>query len=78
MQGKVFVEFVLNRKGKIIDVAIKKGVSKDLDDEAMRVVSSMPDWIPGEKDGKKVKVMYIVPINFRFSTSEDPKNLPKK
>ena len=79
VEGKIFVEFVVGKQGKITNVTIKKGVNNNaLDSEAVRVVSSMPDWSPGEKDGKKVKVMYIVPINFKLSSPEDPKSLPKE
>jgi len=65
-QGIVYVEFVVNTNGSIQDVKIIKGVSELLDKEAMRVVKMMPAWTPGEQAGKKVRVRYQVPINFKI------------
>ena len=67
IQGKVYVQFVINKKGEVTDVKLKRKVSKELDKEALRVVSSMPNWSPGIQRGKKVKVSYIVPINFKLT-----------
>ena len=68
--GKVFVEFVINKKGKVTNVKIKKPVNPLLDAEAIRVISLMPDWTPGEIKSKKVSVRYIIPINFRSKTEK--------
>lgn len=65
-QGKVYVSFVVDKQGLIGEVAIKRGVSSELDAEAVRVISSMPNWNPGEMDGKKVKVSYVIPLNFKL------------
>lgn len=65
-EGTVFVNFVVTKTGGITDVKIAKGVEQSLDAEAMRVVSEMPDWIPGEKDGKKVDVQMTLPIAFKL------------
>lgn len=62
--GKVIVSFVVAKDGKVTKAAVKRGVSKELDAEALRVVSSMPNWIPGEKDGKKVDAEMILPVSF--------------
>lgn len=64
IQGKVFVYFVVQEDGSIGNIAISKSVHPTLDGEAVRVIKNMPKWIPGTKDGKAVKVAYIVPINF--------------
>ncbi|PZX19489.1 protein TonB [Breznakibacter xylanolyticus] len=64
IQGRVFVSFVVNAKGQVVDVKIARGVDANLDKEAIRVVMAMPTWTPGEQRGKKVKVSYTVPINF--------------
>ena len=64
IKGQVFVSFVIEENGKISQVKIAKGVDPLLDDEALKVVSSMPDWIPAKKDGKNVKTNMIFPINF--------------
>lgn len=64
--GKVFVSFVVAKDGKVTKAAIKKGVSKELDAEALRVVSSMPNWNPAEKDGKKVDAEMVLPVAFQL------------
>lgn len=61
-QGKVYVSFVIDKKGKITDVKIVRGVDEWLDAEAIRVVKKMPKWKPGKQRGKKVKVRYTLPI----------------
>ncbi len=62
--GKVYVSFVVAKDGKVTKAAIKRGVSKEIDAEALRVISSMPNWIPGEKDGKKVDAEMVLPVAF--------------
>lgn len=64
--GKVLVSFVVTKNGKVTKAAVKRGVSKELDEEALRVVSSMPDWIPAEKDNKKVDAEMILPVSFKL------------
>jgi periplasmic protein TonB len=66
IQGRVFVGFVIDKAGNVIDVKILRGVDPYLDKEAMRVVKAMPDWAPGKQRGKSVKVSYQVPINFKL------------
>ncbi len=63
-QGKVFVEFVINKDGSISNIKILKGISRDLDTEAMRVVKNMPKWTPALLDGEKVRSVARMPINF--------------
>ena len=63
-QGKVFVTFVVNKEGKVINPKIARGVNPSLDKEALRVVGILPKWIPGKQRGKNVDVEYTVPINF--------------
>lgn len=67
IQGKVYVTFVVNKEGKVVNPKIAEGVDPSLDKEALRVVSSLPLWKPGKKDGKFVNVSYTVPINFVLS-----------
>jgi protein TonB len=64
VQGKVFVSFVVDISGSISNVRVARGVDDSLDKEAMRVVKSMPKWIPGKQNGQAVRVSYTVPINF--------------
>jgi TonB family protein len=62
--GKVFVEFVVNKKGDVTNVTIKRGADPLLDAEAIRVVKSSPQWIPGKQRGKEVNVAFTFPIMF--------------
>lgn len=64
IEGTVYVGFVVRSDGSIDDVAVRKEVNEFLDAEAVRVISEMPDWVPGEQDGKKVSVSYTIPIRF--------------
>jgi len=64
IEGKVFVQFVVNKEGKISEVSVIKGIGSGCDEEAARVVSIMPPWRPGKQNGKVVNVRYVVPINF--------------
>ena len=66
IQGKVIVEFLVKEDGSIADIAIKQGVNPELNAEAMRVVSIMPKWKPGEQRGKPVAVRFEFPIEFRL------------
>lgn len=66
VSGKVFVQFVIDKTGKVTNVVAVRGVEKSLDKEAVRVIKSMPKWKPGMKDGQPVKVKYTIPINFKF------------
>ena len=67
VQGKVIVLFVVEKDGSTTDFRIVRSVDKYLDKEALRVLSSMPKWIPGKQKGVPVRVKYTVPINFRLS-----------
>lgn len=65
-QGRVTVQFVVNRDGSIVDAKVLRGVDPYLDKEAIRVISSMPKWKPGMQCGKAVRVKYTVPVMFRL------------
>ena len=62
--GKVIIQFVVNSSGEVTDVTVVRGVDPSLDQEAVRVVESSPDWTPGKQKGKKVSVVYTFPITF--------------
>ena len=64
IQGKVYVNFVVDTDGSITNARIARGVDSSLDKEALRVVNTLPRWKPGQQRGKPVKVSYTVPINF--------------
>ena len=76
IEGRVIVQFVVERDGGVSDVKVMRGVNPELDAEAIRVVSMMPKWIPGKQRGKAVAVKYTMPIMFRLQTpaSEKEKN----
>ena len=64
IQGKVFLTFVVNGQGHISNVQVLKGVGFGCDEEAIRVVQSMPPWTPGKQGGRAVSVKYTLPISF--------------
>ena len=64
IQGRVVVAFVVNRDGSISDVEVARSVDPSLDNEALRVINSMPRWIPGQQGGKNVRVRYTLTLPF--------------
>lgn len=66
LQGRVIVQFVVTKSGAITNPTIVRGVSPELDAEALRVVKMMPDWTPGTQRGIPVNVNYTIPIVFRL------------
>lgn len=65
-QGRVTCQFVVGSDGSVRDVKVLRGVDPYLDKEAIRVIKSMPKWIPGKQNGKAVSVKYTVPIIFKL------------
>lgn len=65
-QGRVIVNFIVNKDGTISDVKAMRSVSKELDAEAVRVVQSMPKWKPGKQRGQAVDVRFTMPVTFRL------------
>lgn len=65
-QGRVFVSFVVEKDGSITNVTILRGIGSGCDEEAMRVVKSMPKWNPGLQCGRAVRVSCNLPINFKL------------
>ena len=66
IQGRVMVEFVINKDGKVSDVRVAKSVSPELDEEAVKVVSASPKWRPGRLKGEKVRCSLTIPVEFRL------------
>jgi protein TonB len=66
VQGRVIVQFVVNKDGSIQDVKVARGVDPVLDEEAIRVVKKMPKWIPAEQRGKTVRSRFQLPVMFKF------------
>lgn len=65
-QGRVIIQFVVNRDGTVVDPVVVRSVDPYLDKEALRVVGTMPKWKPGMQRGKAVRVKYTVPVMFRL------------
>ena len=66
IEGKVFVQFVVNTDGTLTDVQAIKGIGAGCDDEAVRVVKTAPKWKPGKQRGKPVRVRMVLPITFKL------------
>lgn len=66
IQGRVFLSFIVDEEGNIVKPEIFKSLHPLLDQEALRVVSIMPKWIPGKQNGKPVKVVMYLPVTFRL------------
>ena len=66
VQGRVIVQFVVNRAGSIVDAVVARGVDPYLYKEALRVVGLMHKWKPGKQRGKEVRVKYTLPVMFRL------------
>lgn len=66
IQGRVIVKFIVEKDGSISNVEVDRSVDPGLDNEAMRVVKAMPKWIPGQINGKAVKVECSHPFVFRL------------
>ena len=66
VEGRIVVRFVVDCKGNIVNPLVVRSVDPLLDREAIRLVKSMPKWIPGRQNGKPVCVIYNVPIRFKL------------
>ena len=66
VQGRVIVDFIIGKDGKVYDVKVVRGVSPELDAEAVKVISASPKWKPGRFAGEKVRVSMTVPVEFRL------------
>ena len=65
-QGRVIVSFVVEKDGSITNATIRRSVDPAFDREALRVISSMPKWIPGKNNGRNVRVRFNVPVQFKL------------
>ena len=66
IQGRVMVDFVIGKDGKITDVRIVKGLSPEIDAEVLKVVSASPKWKPGKVNGEKVRASLTLPVEFKL------------
>lgn len=66
IQGRVMVDFVVEKDGKVTEVKVSKGVSPELDAEAVKVISASPKWVAGRVKGEKVRTAMTIPVEFRL------------
>ena len=66
IQGRVICQFVVEKDGSITDIVVVRGVDKSLDNEAIRLIKTMPKWKAGKQRGKAVRVKFTLPVNFRL------------
>jgi protein TonB len=62
LKGRVVASFVVEKDGSITDIKVVRGIGYETDYEVLRVLKSMPKWIPGEQNGRKVRCSYVIPI----------------
>lgn len=68
IQGKVFIQFVIEKDGSVTDIVVLKGIGGGADEEAVKVVKSSPKWSPGKQRGRPVRVRMVLPITFILKT----------
>jgi len=78
VQGRVIISFIVEKDGSLSDIHAARGVSTEIDAEAIRVISASPSWKPGIQNGHPVRVAYSVPISFTLEDSEQSKPVGKK
>ena len=71
LKGRVFVNFIVEPDGSVSDIRVLRGIGGGCDEEAVRVVESMPRFKPGMQDGEAVRVSYTVPVFFRLEDKQD-------
>jgi len=74
ISGRVFVNFVVEKDGSVDEVKVLRSIGGGCDEEAVRVVKSMPKWTPGKQKGKPVRVSYIIPFVFKLDGVESKTN----
>ncbi len=66
IEGRVVLQFVVDKQGKVTDIQVLHGMTPELDQAAIDVMHTLPAWQPGRQDGKPVNVKYTLPINFKL------------
>ena len=66
IEGTVYIEFVIGKDGSVTGANVKRGIGGGCNEEALRVVNSMPKWKPGKQQGNPVKVKYTLPVKFKL------------
>lgn len=77
IEGRVYLSYVVEKDGSLSEIKILRGIGYGLDKEAIRVVQSMPKWIPGEQRGQVVRVQYNLPIKFSLKKINTAENTPR-
>jgi len=72
LEGRVYVQFIVDTDGSVFDATVVKGISPDCDEEARRVVAESPKFIPGKQRGTPVKVRMVMPIIFNLNSNKEP------
>lgn len=67
IQGRVFVNFIVEKDGEVTNINVLRGIGSGCDEEAIRVINSMPNWTPGKQRGEYVRVSYNLPIKFALN-----------
>lgn len=70
IEGRVILQFVVRADGSISDTHVMRGISPELDAEAVRVIANMPKWNPGKQDGKPVNVKFTIPVSFKLDAGK--------
>ena len=72
IEGRVIVQFIIEKTGEVGDVKVVRPISEELDAEAVRVVKTLPKFEPGRQDGEAVSVWYTLPISFKLQSKPQP------
>lgn len=78
IEGKVYLKLHLDYKGEIVNIAVSQSAHPILDNEAIRCIKLMPDWVPASLNGEMVNSIFILPINFTIHDKKDKKKEKKK
>ena len=78
IQGRVITRFIVEKDGHISNVEVIRGIDPSLDKEAVRLLKSMPNWMPGKQNGKTVRVQCVVPISFQLDEDNTSKSINKR
>jgi len=70
IEGKVYISFIVKSNGTITNVKLFRGIGYGCDEEALKVVRSMPNWIPGHLNGKPANIQMMLPIWFKLSNNK--------
>ena len=78
MEGRVIVQFTVDRKGNVKDPNVLRPVNKEMDTEAIRLIRNMPKWEPARRDNKPVATKFTLPVLFKIESSTDNQSISKK